>query len=820
MAPPPKGVVFGPVSDWGKGSCKLLLEHNKEGGLIHRRQYTLENVTSWAVVPEFGEKGMEALGKAVSNTEDARKVWSGEGDWFRYISQLERDYRGEEETLRVTDEASAGRAIEILNRAVAFQDSMANGDLDGAEISYETIEKDGDLLESITVRPLISNGEATAHHWVLTTPKHARRARATGIASVQLRQEESKREVVAEEDDEELDNETMRAMSIRRGKKARIGTYLSELKKKLGSTPVEPAAPRTFEQVKDNLFQATPGTMDWAEDEIPDLDVDLNRPPVKGLKDSQHAIRSLTEEEVREMTERLVEGQGKRAEEEEDEEMRYEEGDEERRKSWLRIHETRSEMEVVEAIIENSKGDALREASASMGLLKQASEFRTGPLKGLEKEVREVKEQLAFIAVVMGAGTVEEQAKAKKTMNARQGKVDEEKRKGKELKKIDVRKKEVEAEKKREEKAQKEAEDIAVKAKSKMKEAKKMQAKIEKETSQLVERKIGNKRQVVGGEVFKIVEVVMGHTRDIDEKGKVELEAAVGEVNKLLRKSTLTKNRKAWIVTMKDIEAIKVAREVGKLLVVVFEYKGDILNVWAEEGKSVKMIAPAVPSMIITRGRYTLAQKLREENNDLKGGKRMPKHWGGAKVTGFTFDVADVAEASKLIKQGLIWDRRMRKVAIFEQGRSGQEMSKTVIEQVWKKAPLKGQLVGKVIKVAYQNVGGGHENTHAFLEWYREEEVDLLFVGEAWIKKGTQTHPSFTLGSKIKKGRRVMAFWRKRWDRRVKVVSEENNWIFLEFEGKRVGGVYADGKLHGMAWKEWLNKVEDLTGQEGGVVGD
>ncbi|KAF8422186.1 hypothetical protein EV426DRAFT_606304, partial [Tirmania nivea] len=795
------GVVFGPVSDWGKGSCKLLLEHNKEGGLIHRRQYTLENVTSWAVVPEFGEKGMEALGKVVSNTEDARKVWSGEGDWFRYISQLERDHRGEEETLRVTDETSAGRAIEILNRAVAFQDSVANGDLDGAEISYETMEKDGDLLESITVRPPISNGEATTHHWVLTTPKHARRARATGTASVQLRQEESKREAVAEKDDGESDNETIRAMSTRKGKKARIGTYLSELEKNLGSRLVEPAVPRTFEQVKDNLFQATPGTMDWAEDEIPDLDVDLNRPPVKGLKDSQHAIRSLTEEEVREMTERLVEGQGKRADEEEDEEMGYEEGDEERRKSWLRIHETRSEMEVVEAIIENARvlaevnglkreerswrskeqGELARGLIIMAGrcieggwysdgvvegkggwkalidhvlgrnnidreevksviearmLWKQASEFRTGPLKGLEKEVREAKEQLAFIAVVMGAGTVEEQAKAKKTMNARQGKVDEEKRKGKELKKIDARKKEVEAEKKREEKAQKEAEDIAAKAKSvldsqqkawdscketlielrardrtglnddelidltqKMKEAKEMQAKIEKETSQLVERRVGNKRQVVGGEVFKIVEVVMGHTRDIDGKGKAELEAAVEEVNKLLRESALTENRKAWTVTAKagvgefkdesiwtvskvsqDIEAIKVAGEVGKLLVAVFGCKGDILNVWAEEGKSVKMIAPAV-LITIARGRYALAQKLREENKDLKGGKRMPKLWGGAKVTGFTFDAADAAEASKLIKKGLIWDGKKRKVAIFEQGRSGQETSKTAIEQ-------------------------------------------------------------------------------------------------------------------------------------------
>ncbi|KAF8426900.1 hypothetical protein EV426DRAFT_425172 [Tirmania nivea] len=107
-----------------------------------------------------------------------------------------------------------------------------------------------------------------------------------------------------------------------------------------------------------------------------------------------------------------------------------------------------------------------------------------------------------------------------------------------------------------------------------------------------------------------MVGVVMGHTREIDAKGKAELEAAVGEVNKLLRESALTENRKAWTVTVKarsgefkdesiwtvsgvaqDKEAVRVAGEVGRLLVTVFGRKGDILNVWAEEGKSVKMIA-------------------------------------------------------------------------------------------------------------------------------------------------------------------------------------------------------------------------------------
>ncbi|KAF8432393.1 hypothetical protein BGX38DRAFT_1146402 [Terfezia claveryi] len=214
MAPPLKGVIFRPVSDWGKGGY-------------------------WATISGFGDKGAEA-----------RKGWKGEGDWYRYVSQLERDYREKEVALKVTDETSAERAIKILKRSIIFQDGVANGGLDSFDIEYVTTDKDGDLLERITVRPMKANIEREGNldksqYWVLTTPK----------------QEDLRIEDV-DEDEEELDLKTMKA-----------------------------------------------GAIDWAEDEISELNVELNSrtPPMKGLKDSQHAIRSLTEEEVNEMIERLVE---------------------------------------------------------------------------------------------------------------------------------------------------------------------------------------------------------------------------------------------------------------------------------------------------------------------------------------------------------------------------------------------------------------------------------------------------------------------------------------------------------------------------------
>ena len=49
MALHPRGVLFGPVKDWGQASTKLLLESDREGDLKVRRQLTLENVTNWLV---------------------------------------------------------------------------------------------------------------------------------------------------------------------------------------------------------------------------------------------------------------------------------------------------------------------------------------------------------------------------------------------------------------------------------------------------------------------------------------------------------------------------------------------------------------------------------------------------------------------------------------------------------------------------------------------------------------------------------------------------------------------------------------------------
>jgi len=101
--------------------------------------------------------------------------------------------------------------------------------------------------------------------------------------------------------------------------------------------------------------------------------------------------------------------------------------------------------------------------------------------------------------------------------------------------------------------------------------------------------------------------------------------------------------------------------------------------------------------------------------------------------------------------------------------------------------------------VGYQNVCNSSTNTHALLEWAFGKEIDILFIGEMWVEKrkgnGTQTYVAFMLGSEVKKGKHVAVYWRKRLDGEVEVIRDEKNVVVVNVWGKKLGGVYADGKL-------------------------
>ena len=97
------------------------------------------------------------------------------------------------------------------------------------------------------------------------------------------------------------------------------------------------------------------------------------------------------------------------------------------------------------------------------------------------------------------------------------------------------------------------------------------------------------------------------------------------------------------------------------------------------------------------------------------------------------------------------------------------------------------------------------ENTHAFLEWCKEKEVGIVFVGEAWIEKNSreiQTHLSFVLISTGKNARKVMTYVRKGMEEEVNIVKKVDEHIILQEKNKKkIGEVYANGMRHGKKWK-------------------
>jgi len=137
MAPYPRGVLFGPVKDWGQCSTKLLLKSDGEGDLKVRRQLTLENVTNWLTIPKFQELGGEvALVTAVSGSTRQCKEYSGEGSFELAVTSIERSGRGDEETFEVVDDTTAERAIKLLGRGLVIQDEAANGSMESLYVQH------------------------------------------------------------------------------------------------------------------------------------------------------------------------------------------------------------------------------------------------------------------------------------------------------------------------------------------------------------------------------------------------------------------------------------------------------------------------------------------------------------------------------------------------------------------------------------------------------------------------------------------------------------------------------------------------------------
>jgi len=251
MVRPLKGVIFGPLINWGAGGSKALLEYDGEGGVKQVKQFVLEEISNWNVIQRFTDlKGPERLTAAAQRTITRyEQATEEDGSWDEKIMSMERLGRAEEEVIRVIDETMAERAIEILERSYLIQDATLHEDFDEASCQYEQQDSANNVLERIVV------GGKTA---ILNTPKHHTMITpAVPMNSAEIMEKID--EILEDSEDEVSDNEVIRSKTRRNEKKpAPVGTSLETLNRKYDMDLYEPAVPRLTAEIVSNLYMTAP----------------------------------------------------------------------------------------------------------------------------------------------------------------------------------------------------------------------------------------------------------------------------------------------------------------------------------------------------------------------------------------------------------------------------------------------------------------------------------------------------------------------------------------------------------------------------------
>jgi len=373
-----------------------------------------------------------------------------------------------------------------------------------------------------------------------------------------------------------------------------------------------------------------------------------------------------------------------------------------------------------------SEVEAIDLAEAAM-TFHEATKVNTGDFSRIESQLEKLTKQVAMLACLSGAGSAEDQAQAKRQASQKKAEAEKNVEKAKQIKKIELDKKaQVEKTKKdqEEEKKAKElaaqtdalwksrlaawesanntVEELMTKAKQavtpaeivlvgeKLKEAMMIKEKLEAEGKTVPESKVGEKRVVVGNRVLKVAKIILAHRQSIGGRGKAEVEDGVNKVNALLREKAITNNTIPWHTTVEigkgtqddesrwtvgkigeDCTKQEVLTTMTECLTAVFGAKGDMLNAWMADKKTMRMLMPAAPSKV-ARGRRDIGKKLREENKEIKTGHRFPKVWGGARTTGLTFDAADHAEAKRMVEKGVVWEGARRQVQMMDTNKMGE----------------------------------------------------------------------------------------------------------------------------------------------------
>ena len=99
--------------------------------------------------------------------------------------------------------------------------------------------------------------------------------------------------------------------------------------------------------------------------------------------------------------------------------------------------EGRNEWKVgTEILLEAGNLEPVKEGSKAERIWRTTGASKEGPLSGIENQLEEVKKQLALLAAAMGATSPKQEAEVQRLINWNKARVEEEKRKEAERKKI------------------------------------------------------------------------------------------------------------------------------------------------------------------------------------------------------------------------------------------------------------------------------------------------------------------------------------------------------------------------------------------------
>ena len=115
---------------------------------------------------------------------------------------------------------------------------------------------------------------------------------------------------------------------------------------------------------------------------------------------------------------------------------------------------------VTEILLEADNLEGVKKVSKAERIWRTMGASKVGQLAGIEKQLEEIKKQLALLAAAMGAALSKQEAEAKRVINSNKVRVEEEKSKEAEGKKIKEMRRQAEKREKKEKEALKKAEKL------------------------------------------------------------------------------------------------------------------------------------------------------------------------------------------------------------------------------------------------------------------------------------------------------------------------------------------------------------------------